>query len=88
MNDLLIRSASLDIELSPSALVALHRYLPSLDTVAVFIVKILLTPLLCTVFSTFSELYCLLFLSHVTFNALLLPLTKHLNVAVCLLLIN
>ena len=88
MNDLLIKSASLDVALSPSTLVALHRYLPSSDTVAVFIVKILPTPLLLTVLSTFPELYCFLFLSHMIVNLLLLPLTKHSNVAVCLLLIN
>ena len=84
--NLLINSASSDTALFPSTLVALHRYLPSFLTAAVFVVKILLTPLLCTIFSTFPELYCFLFLSQVTFNELLLPLTKHSNVTLCLLL--
>ena len=72
INNLLINSASLDSALFASTLVAVHRYLPSSFNVTVFIVKILLTPLLCTIFSTFPELYCLLFFCQVIVNEPLL----------------
>ena len=88
LSTILIKSASLDAALFPSTLVALHRYLPSSLNVTVLIVKILLTLLLSTVFSKFPKSYCFLFLSHVTVNELLLPLTKHSNVAACPLLTN
>ena len=73
----LISSASADTILFPSALVALHRYLPLSFTFTLFIVKLLLTPLLTVVLCILSELYLFPSLSQVTVNELIFPLTKH-----------
>ena len=84
---LLINSAPFDVALSRSTLVALHRYLPLSATVALFSVKLLLTPFLCFVSCVTPEVYDLLFLCHVIVSESL-PLAKHSNDTLSLLLTN
>jgi len=85
---ILNNSASSDVALFLSTLVALHRYLPLSATVAVFSVKLLLTPLLCVVTCVTPEVCDFLSFSHVIFIVELLPLEKQSNITLTALSMN